>query len=401
MKKKIYILYTSFLCAVTALPQQAFISVPVADLVSSPLYSHPSFKNYQKPYDHVPLCPKNLYSSHICPRLHQLLFNERVKIIETTLHEVKIQICSAFYLINKKQCTVYWTDKKNITLFNELQQNNIPNQVIPNALSFYKQLQNDAHIITLKQPFFCKRLNVLFSAGTRFVYHQAHQDHYNVYAYDALKKIVQKIALPKNCCCPMTTNAQQQRTLFTQLLRQWAQSTQGCIPYTWGGSSFTTYAQAPFTEKQRTYNNKQERYYAIDTYLPKQIQTGFDCAGLVLRAAQSAGIPYFYKNTATLAQKLPVLQKRDTLQNGDLIWVPGHVMVVSDVAHNLLIEARFYEHGYGKVHEIALHKVFDGIDTYQDLITAFHNKQPLTRLDKNGKKRETFKQIKLLKLMQE
>ncbi len=59
--------------------------------------------------------------------------------------------------------------------------------------------------------------------------------------------------------------------------------------------------------------------------------SGFDCAGIISRAAQMCGIPYYFKNTYTLAHYLKSLSIDTHLQEGDLIWIPGHVMIVSDL----------------------------------------------------------------------
>src|SRR5205814_4688733 len=113
-----------------------------------------------------------------------------------------------------------------------------------------------------------------------------------------------------------------------------------------------------------------------DTQSPKN---GFDCSGVILRAAQIAGIPYFCKNTTTIAQCLTPLKSEQQLREGDLILIKGHVMIVSDITKNLLIEARSYGHGYGKLHEISIDQVFEGIETYKDLCDAYYEKKVVKR----------------------
>ncbi len=397
--KKIIIILGGFsgLCA-----QKAFISVPVADLMSSPLASHALYQSFTQPYQHIPLCATNLYTSTVCPRLHQVLFNEVVDVLETTTQEAKIEISSAFYVTTQgKQVTTYWTDKKNLTYFSELEQNHISPAIIPPPVS-YEQIHTSAYtIIALTKPVFNKRVNTTFSVGTRFVLACPAKNnllHYKVCFYNPAHKQVEIITIPKSACLiPAHTDAEQ-RTHFVRLVRHWAHTHHGYIPYTWGGTSFTTVANEPFSVGHHQHD-QQETYYQVADYLANQTCTGFDCAGIVLRAAQTVGIPYCYKNTHTLAQYLPALQPTDILQEGDLLWIPGHVMIVSNIPHNRLIEARFYKHGYGKLHEIELHKVFDNITTYQDLVTAVRNHQPLHRLDTHGNKKETFKTAKLLKLV--
>ena len=54
-----------------------------------------------------------------------------------------------------------------------------------------------------------------------------------------------------------------------------------------------------------------------------------------------------------------LLKKGEALEEGDLIWYNGHVMIVSDIKKNRLLRHAGYESGWGKVHEIALDKVFN------------------------------------------
>ena len=140
----------------------------------------------------------------------------------------------------------------------------------------------------------------------------------------------------------------------------------------------------------------QRRWFSYPTYNLKPA-TGFDCSGVILRAAQIAGLPYFYKNTVTILNNLKPLTATDELADGDLIWLPAHIMVVSDVAQQLCIEARHYAHGYGKVHEIPIQKVFGNIPHYAALKQAHLNQTPIDRLDRQGQVRQQVK-IKLLKL---
>jgi hypothetical protein len=83
---------------------------------------------------------------------------------------------------------------------------------------------------------------------------------------------------------------------------------------------------------------------------------------------------------------------------GDLILVRGHVMIVSDTTKNLLIEARSYGHGYGKLHEIPIGEVFENINTYKDLSEACFGKKVIKRKDKEGKVRDSFSNVQLFSM---
>lgn len=119
---------------------------------------------------------------------------------------------------------------------------------------------------------------------------------------------------------------------------------------------------------------------------------------MILRGAQLCGIPYFFKNSTTLAQNLTPLQKNEDLENGDLIWFLGHVIIISDVKNNLVVEARGYEHSYGRVHEASLKTQFNNISTYEDLKKAYLEHIPLERLNLQGIVAKEIPTFKLLKL---
>lgn len=173
------------------------------------------------------------------------------------------------------------------------------------------------------------------------------------------------------------------------------------IPYVWGGCSYTTLCTDPYFQLKTVRSKhrphaKPRRYFEYPT-CHTQPYNGFDCAGLILRAAQASGIPYFYKNTFTILQNLEPLQPEDQIANGDLIWLPAHIMIISDVEQNLCIEARHYAQGYGKVHETPIHKIFKDINNYQDLRAAHFSQNLIDRLNRHQKSAQKVK-IKILKL---
>jgi hypothetical protein len=121
--------------------------------------------------------------------------------------------------------------------------------------------------------------------------------------------------------------------------------------------------------------------------------TGLDCSCLIARAAQIYGIPYFFKNTTTLFQCMKPIEKGQSLQNGDLMWYMGHVLVVSDVKNNKITESVGYPFGYGKVIEHPLHKVFKDMYSYSDLEKACFNGQPIQRLSSDGHVARTVNKV--------
>lgn len=182
------------------------------------------------------------------------------------------------------------------------------------------------------------------------------------------------------------------------MLRSWSTLQNGFIPYVWGGCSFAkAYTERDINKK----TVKVERNKRVTVFKNKKstnIETGFDCTGMVARAAQMSNIPYFFKNSFTATENLCSIDNYENLKNGDLIYFNGHVAVVSDIKRQLMIEARGHESGFGKVQEIKLSKSFNNIKTYKDLFDFYQKKKPLERLDINGKVVETAGNLKLLRL---
>ena len=119
-------------------PKKAVVIVPVADLIGQKMEKLSGPQLVQQAYEQLPLCGGNTSPEISCFRLHQLLFNEVVEILEEKEQEVCVRILNFFYLIptsNKPQVT-YWTLKKNIVAFDEIQNHTCDLTKIPLPLSF-------------------------------------------------------------------------------------------------------------------------------------------------------------------------------------------------------------------------------------------------------------------------
>lgn len=392
-----YLLITTLFLylSIIAYSEKGVILVPVADLIGEPLSAHPI-----NLYDHLPLCSQKLNTKNSCPRLHQSLYNEIVIILKEKGDELLIAIPQLFYITDdKEKKNTYWTQKKNVIPLSTLEKKKIDITKIPSPLSYEHPLQKKCNIATLIKPWLDKKTKLLFSAGTRFIIDQTTKTpptHVAVFIIDPKKLLLRTITIDKNACIiDYPKNHHEQRKEFIHILKQWAHQPHCFIPYVWGGSSFTSCSHATTIETEAIVDNM---YFTLTDY-QQSPKTGFDCAGLVSRAAQIVGIPYFYKNTKTLAQFLKPLSHYESLQEGDLIWFPGHVMIISDIKNNLLIEARSYHHGYGKIHEISLDKVFKNIKNYVDLINALRSKKSIERIDVDGIIKEKISFFKILSLL--
>ena len=363
--KKITVIWLlfSFFQATTCVqvPYQAVVISPVADLIGSPIKNFVPNKPIEQAYQELSLCGgfTNPYVS--CPRMHQLLAHEIVKVVEEKNKEVRVHISNAFFItkIHSKPHNSYWMLKKHLIPLEALGENSI--EKLPPQISYKNQKASNTSTVTLRQPF------QSFSAGTRFALAgKSFGKKVPAFAFDSVSHSIKKIMIPKKLCVvgiPQTDK--EKRNIFIATVHNWAHSKKGYIPYVWGGCSFIM----PATKSWHEIKAKNHSYFCIqdDTSFPKN---GFDCAGLIVRAAHIAGIPFFYKNTTTIAHYLKPITPNSSLQAGDVIWIPWHVMIVADLEKNTLIEARGYKHGYGKVPEIKLKKVFKNIKTYHDLQQA-------------------------------
>ena len=386
----------SIICFMVCDAEQALVIKPIADMVGHPLDK--SGLTYESQC--VAGGTKNPYRS--CPRAHQVLYNETVEIIRKHGDEVYIRLPHIFFITaqTKKPQSSFWTHKDNLIPIKQI--NDAYQAYIPPAPQ-YKGSASDQNqpYITLALPWYCQELDCTFSAGTRFVCKQPEKkaSTVHVYALDPTNQTVKSLYIAKNVCIYAANHVPKQKALRTyrRILKAWTEIS-GYIPYVWGGCRLAgTNQHDAFDHIELELSKVPGSAYSIkqDTTRTK---TGFDCAGLIARAAQTAGIPYYFKNTTTLATYLKPITAVQQIQDGDLIWTPWHVMAVGSIKHNTLIEARHYSHGYGKVHEIPLSRVFQDIHTYADLVHAMNQKKQLKRLDIHGKPVQTIKEVKLLSM---
>ena len=162
------------------------------------------------------------------------------------------------------------------------------------------------------------------------------------------------------------------------------------IPYVWGGSSCLSFSEdGKFLDDGKCWVRSE---YPI-------IYTGYDCSELVWRLARISGLDeQIYKTTLPLWQNGHALTDTDVLEDGDLILIPGHVMIVSSISGNELIESSGYGFGYGSVHRVGLPQRFEGITSYDELLKAYQAHQPLTLLQRDGSIQKQYPEFKLVKL---
>jgi cell wall-associated NlpC family hydrolase len=396
------ILVTTILSPHTLTAYKAVVTVPITDLVGSPLptYHESSVQSYQQ----LPLCGATHQPFIACPRMHQALFNQYVEVIQERGDQVYVMVPNVFYVPQQSNLhhNHFWTLKCSITPVHTLEKQGINLQTFPSPITATTNTVPHKDIVTLTQPFHDTITGLTFSAGTRFVRASSKQHAHmiRVYRYDKADKTVSTMLVPEKQCIisslDLTPHERVQQ--FVALARQWAHQSDGVIPYVWGGCSYIERSK-PRNFTEVTIHNEQPYSYYVRPDCAGKPLSGLDCSGLICLAAQCCGIPYFLKNSTTVEQELRPVTKDETIIEGDIIWIPKHVMIVGSLKNNTLIEARHYAQGYGRVHELPLSAVFKDIKTYQDLHQACVHKKPLIRLDSDGNTRETIYECKILHIM--
>ena len=373
---------------------RAVVIVPVADLSGTPLAryaSHPLARHYES-FSFAP--DKGFFG---CLRMHQLKYNEVVliKSAEKGNEEVECEVLNLFYVDGKQiKRSNFWMLKKNLMSLSKLSKK-MDIGVIPSPITMHqKPHEYNRNVLTLALPWYDSTTNKHYAAGTRFMRCKSfdRKAAYAVYCVDYEHFNVEVCHVPKNKAVVQYPKTPEKATdLFLKLLKSWANENNGCIPYVYGGCSFTSRNTEGGYSLMRG-----KRCGSVVTFwerrsMGEKPRAGFDCSGMILTAAQIVGMPYFLKNTYTISKRyLRPLAVGEKLESGDLLWYSGHIIVVSDVQKNLLIESVGYEPGYGKVHEVSVSKVFRGIKDYATLVHAYHNGRYLQRLTRAGK---VFKRV--------
>lgn len=362
---------------------QAVIKVPVVDCFCFPMpddFAGPTVTTD----DDAPLIDRARKN----PRECQLLFNELVEVIgsqgDYLLVELPNSLCYNRKL-DRIECVV-WVHKNAVLPVSIVEQNAISLTSIAPAIHFsFKSLAHcSENVLTLTMPFNDPVTGQIYSAGTRFV-RKAELDTDDAYAVMIIdtKSIELKISY-----VPITSaHLYQEKSLqeliadFVKLIQKWAHQEPRWLPYVWGGGSFV-------------YTIDEEKIH------PSAVFCGYDCSSLILRAAQTSGIPYCLRDSTTINKVFKPIEDASLLQDGDIIWFPGHVMIITCVEQNLLAQARGYGSGYGKLYESALNTMFQGITSYSDLMAAYQKHQPLNLLNWQGLIHKQITEFKIFSLSQ-
>lgn len=364
---KIFILFTSTLCMPYNL---AVIKYPVIDMCN----------NFHDP-ENLPI--SNETNVNRCDRTHQGLFNELVHLVELRQNYVKVFFDNIKNLMPADTPSFFWTHKDNLIPLENLKENIIV-QSIPNSL--YAQEPT----ITITYPW------KNFSVGTRFKHFSKldTKKSYGIIRADFIKNKIILDRIPRSNALQETKQSKKSaRKLFVKIINDMIDrinksNLNQVVPYVWGGCSFTKLYQS---------NN----FYKKDGVWHRQGKnnpySGFDCSGFIMKMAQIAGLDFPWQTSTAMQFSMKKLAENDLLQEGDILWINGHVIIISSIQRNEIIEARGYSDGYGCLHRIKLSQLLKDITNYDQLLDYYYAKKQITFKKKVGEhiESDSFELLKL------
>jgi len=98
-------------------PYQAVVIALVVDLVGQPMKTYCSNKTVADAYRDLPLCGGEQKPERSCPRIHQLLFNEVVTILEEQKDEVRIILENSEFGLRYREGTMKYVDLLRNTMY--------------------------------------------------------------------------------------------------------------------------------------------------------------------------------------------------------------------------------------------------------------------------------------------
>ncbi len=405
MKRRFFLLFLVFFLQYTIFASYldrenaVVVIVPVTDSVGKPLGNGSPDCAVDSLYAKIPFSPE---SPNTCPRIRQFLYNEVGICTQITPDgtEACIEFPHVFYQTeqDKKEVHSFWVPAKNFMSVKKLKELEVLDS-IPEPINCSEPF-NPArfeNILTLIMPWQDPQTKIVYSAGTRFkrVKQRDSDLAYGICMLDEKCKVKEALIEKDKALVEYPKDEALAKKLFVEILKKWAAVGPYKIAYAWGGCSFCCTYKDEFEKVSEQRGNDLVQYWIRpDACAPV---SGFDCSGLILRAAQIAGLGYFYNNTTTLAIQLKDIDENHVIEDGDLIWFRGHVMVVADVKDNTMIEAVSYSSGYACVHEIPLAKAFENCSCYADLVGCFYGKKPLKLKNKAGNITKTVDSFRLLR----
>lgn len=393
---------TIFISSYAQLPRKAMCTTSVLDVVEYPLGGSDSpWQEVDHAYKNIPISwGPNEQDRQVCPRSHQLLLHDIVTIIDETPCEAFIQLDACFVtdLENQKQSLTGWVLKNHLKNLDELD-----SKKTPAFISWTNPNVDRANVKTVTLfTSFGDSTGTIYCAGTRFILNKLINMNFEVFAYSEAESNYRSIEIPQSSCVFETFyyTPEEKRNNFCKLLTIWTSIPSNCIPLVWGGASVGTVCNPDNFDLQALVNEEGQIRYAWTrpSKTVGDVYTGVDASSAILRAAQIMGIPYYCRNSKTAMQTLTQLAITDYPKSGDILWLPGSLLVINDLNKNTIITTMSYASGYGALVELPLSKVFKDISTYHQLSQAYRKGLSLTILNRDGSSARTVDEFKILRM---
>jgi hypothetical protein len=172
------------------------------------------------------------------------------------------------------------------------------------------------------------------------------------------------------------------RNRFLNILNNWIslKSNEKVIPYVWGGTTILKYVSNNCFKKLMKDSN--EGFFWNEGVVPC---IGIDCSGLVCLGARIAGFDFYLRNSFSQMKYLRKLNlKKDEIKKGDILWIPGHVIILNP-EDDSCIESASYSSGYCGVVKNKIKNRFVNITSINDFIDLKINKESIKIKSKDGK----------------
>ena len=370
---KITLLLAALICTTTQTKEEriAFCAVPVADVIGGePLqkrFPNATPEEIGKYYRNFPNTNANVRELN---RMHQLLFNELVIVVEENDAEYGIKMPNVIVIDkegNEKALCGYV--HKDALVFVDTFEN--PGDFLP-PLKRHKQeplaLQTSQKrcVYTLGKPLFDPNAGCIYSLGTQFVGMQDDTDPDMLYLYRYISPTKQYgrhkrtdaplLRIYKNCFIGYGDYAYKTKEdCMIDIAERMADN----CPTTWGGRSYITEVTNPgyYDEVTRDYPDSSS-IKGNDRPFMNNPRSGVDMSGMVNLLCKTCGIEFWLKNTTSMYKSLPGLLPDAPDDAGNFVLFHGYAGIRSKKDGNSIIEARRYEHHNGMMRKVPISKTF-------------------------------------------
>lgn len=382
-------------------PHAVIIKVPIADCLG--LAARDIDPSLQAAESTEEFYAQLAYSPEIgpysCGRVHQCLFNEVGIIKEEKGDELLVEFPHFYYASSPESLhSQFWVHRSSVKLLADLK---VPvHMCIPAPLNYRHIVPQSDNTLTLVFPWQDPENGWWYSAGSRFLGNAGADNDscLGIHILDHASNTVRTALVPHSFLwLSKPKDITEAKQLFVKIMHTWITHEKDVIPYTWGGCSYRGRCpQRDFILWETMRGNDK----IANWQRPGEpgVHTGFDCTGVILRAAQLAGIQYFCKNTTTIGLTFDDVPQDESLEEGDFILFKGHVLVISDIENNLAIDAIGYGSGYGCLREVALSEAFMDVATYDDLRHLANTQQSLGRKNSKGELVAIIPSFRLIRL---